>query len=234
MFTLNAFDAAGLTFFNKFASFSWLLNQIIINLAQFHEFKGLVIISLLWAACFIPGKDQVQSRQIAFMSVTGGLLSLITARLLTSFLPFRDRPLYNTEFPLDYPLEPAKAHLEHWSAFPSDHAMLWFAISVGIFLISRRLGILAMVYTVVFICLPRIYLGLHHPTDIIGGMVLGTIMVLLFNHGMIRKRFAGPAVNWSFSHPALFSALAFLFSYGLGTHFDALKNFAKPFIYALI
>jgi membrane-associated phospholipid phosphatase len=231
---MNAFDAAGLTFFNQFASQSPLFDSIVINMAQYHDFKGVVIMALLWGACFMPNRDAILARQIAIMSVIGGLLALVAARLMTKFLPFRDRPLYNDQFTLDYPLGDSDRYLEHWSSFPSDHAMLWFAIAVGIFLISRRVGIIAMLYTVVVICLPRIYLGLHHPTDILAGMALGAAMVLICSRTTLRSHVAGPIVGWSFSNPPIFYVLAFLLSYGLSTHFDGLKNFFKPIVYALV
>lgn len=231
---MNDFDKAGLVFLNQYAHQWPQFDNVIISLSLFHQFKGIVVIALLISVCMAANAKAERNREIAIMSILGGVTALFVARLMTKFLPFRDRPMYNDEFLLNYPLKASSKFLENWSAFPSDHAMLWFGISVGIFLISRRVGVVAMTYTVLFICLPRVYLGLHHPTDIIGGIIFGAVMVLLFNKEAVRKKIAGPAVRWSYSHPASSSTGAFLLCYALGTHFEELKNFIRPIAYAFL
>lgn len=221
---MNTFDAAGLAFFNYFAFQSPLFDSLMVGLSQQYLYKGVVLVSLLWFVWYLPDQSSGRGRQIAVMSILGGLLGLLIARLLTTILPFRNRPVYNESFPLRYPEADPSQYLESWSAFPSDHAMLWFAIAVGIFLIHRRAGILAMLYTILFICVPRIYLGLHHPTDIIGGAVMGTILVLACCAAPVRQRIAGPLVQWSYRHPPSFYMIAFALTYGLTTHYYEIKG----------
>ena len=60
-----------------------------------------------------------------------------------------------------------------WSSFPSDHAILFMALAVAIFLASRRFGWLALTYTTLCIIGPRVYLGWHWPTDVLAGALLG-------------------------------------------------------------
>jgi hypothetical protein len=48
-------------------------------------------------------------------------------------------------------------------------------MSSGLFFISRSLGTLAIAYSLVVVCMSRIYLGYHYPTDIIAGMIIGMI-----------------------------------------------------------
>lgn len=63
-------------------------------------------------------------------------------------------------------------------SFASDHATLAMAIAVGLFLVSARLGLVALLVAVVQ-GVTRIYLGLHYPSDVVGGFALGAATTLL-------------------------------------------------------
>ncbi|MEZ3182458.1 phosphatase PAP2 family protein [Streptomyces pimonensis] len=65
-------------------------------------------------------------------------------------------------------------------SFVSDHATLCMALAVGLFLASRRLGIIGLVLGLLggFI---RVYMGVHYPTDVVGGLALGTAVALLLS-----------------------------------------------------
>lgn len=63
-------------------------------------------------------------------------------------------------------------------SFVSDHATLAMALGVGVFLANRRLGLIGIGLALAEgLC--RVYLGVHYPTDVIGGFALGTAVVLL-------------------------------------------------------
>ncbi|MEU9714226.1 phosphatase PAP2 family protein [Streptomyces sp. NPDC047976] len=63
-------------------------------------------------------------------------------------------------------------------SFVSDHATLGMALAVGVFLVNRRLGLVGIGLALAEgLC--RVYLGVHYPTDVIGGFALGTAVVLL-------------------------------------------------------
>jgi undecaprenyl-diphosphatase len=63
-------------------------------------------------------------------------------------------------------------------SFVSDHATLTMAIAVGIFMVQRKPGLVAIALAVLEgFC--RVYMGVHYPTDVIGGLALGTAVALL-------------------------------------------------------
>jgi undecaprenyl-diphosphatase len=63
-------------------------------------------------------------------------------------------------------------------SFVSDHATLTMALAVGLFMVHRRLG-LAGIALAVFEGFCRVYMGVHYPTDVLGGLALGTAVTLL-------------------------------------------------------
>ncbi|MEV7284648.1 phosphatase PAP2 family protein [Streptomyces sp. NPDC093252] len=65
-------------------------------------------------------------------------------------------------------------------SFVSDHATMAMALAVGIFVAHRRFGLVAIgVALVEGFC--RVYMGVHYPTDVVGGLALGTAVALLLS-----------------------------------------------------
>ncbi|MCW5250678.1 MULTISPECIES: phosphatase PAP2 family protein [unclassified Streptomyces] len=65
-------------------------------------------------------------------------------------------------------------------SFVSDHATLCMAMAVALFVAHRRFGIAAIVLAV-FGGFIRVYMGVHYPTDVVGGFALGTAVALLLS-----------------------------------------------------
>jgi undecaprenyl-diphosphatase len=63
------------------------------------------------------------------------------------------------------------------SSFPSDHATAAFAIAVAIFAYHRRTG-LVLLFAAVVLSVARVALGVHYPSDILAGALLGTLSAL--------------------------------------------------------
>ncbi|MEF9884310.1 phosphatase PAP2 family protein [Streptomyces sp. P9-A4] len=63
-------------------------------------------------------------------------------------------------------------------SFVSDHATLAMALGVGVFVAHRRFGLVAIGLALAE-GFARVYMGVHYPTDVIGGLALGTAVALL-------------------------------------------------------
>ena len=57
-------------------------------------------------------------------------------------------------------------------SFPSDHAILVFAVTVVIATVSRRLALWLFLFSIVVLA-ARVYVGVHYPADVLGGAALG-------------------------------------------------------------
>ncbi|RUL79985.1 phosphatase PAP2 family protein [Dyella choica] len=227
---MNAFDLAILRFVNHFAFRSTLFDYMAMAIEKFYFTRGLGLICLLWWIWFRNGPDVRRDREIVICTAVATMLALFTGRLLAHYLPFRLRPFADPALALRFPAEVSTCRvpvLRSWSSFPSDHAMMWCAVATGVYLASRRLGIVAFVYTIAFICFPRIYLGMHYPTDVLAGAVLGVVICLLLNHAVIRRRLATPVLDWSVKYQGAFYVGAFLLSFELASQFDELRKLSE-------
>ncbi|HEX3733999.1 MAG TPA: phosphatase PAP2 family protein [Solirubrobacterales bacterium] len=73
------------------------------------------------------------------------------------------------------------------AGFPSDHATAAFAIAVAIVLRKRGWGIVALVAAAV-LSVGRVAIGVHYPSDVLGGAALGTAAALVLWIVPIRAR----------------------------------------------
>lgn len=113
------------------------------------------------------------------------------------------------------------------SSFPSDHAVLFFALATGIFLASRRTGWFVFAYVSIVICLPRIYLAEHYATDIFAGAAIGMFMTWLANTSRIRKPLTGWALRSIETRPGLFYSCLFIVTYQMAELFDPVLKMLK-------
>jgi membrane-associated phospholipid phosphatase len=90
-----------------------------------------------------------------------------------------NQPLVNAfREPRPYVVLPHMLLLTHRSSdysFPSDHAVMAGAVAAGLFLVSRRLGVVAAV-AALLMALARVYVGAHWPGDVVAGLVVGGVV----------------------------------------------------------
>ncbi|NOV22030.1 phosphatase PAP2 family protein [Cupriavidus necator] len=223
---MNAFDSSIIQFLNQF-SFRWpVVDHAVLAMTQFYMLRGLPMIALLWWLWFRDGVDKQRDREIVVATVVAAFCALLLGRFLASGLPFRLRPMANPEVGLRFLLA-ADDGMRTWSSFPSDHAMLWCAVATGVLVASRWLGLLALAYAVLMISMSRVFVGLHYPTDVIAGALLGVLTCLILTRPWSRERIAAPFLFLCERYRGLFHVGMFLLSFGLITNFDEIRTVAS-------
>jgi len=225
---MNAFDFTILTFLNRFARRSWFFDQVIGIGAGNNLFKGGLIIAILWGLWFTSSdRGQEQIRKSILVIFVGTFAGLFFTRVLVNILPFRPRPIHNIAFPFVFPYGISETMLrDHAMSFPSDHATLFFGLAAGIYLISRRLGFLVSAYVICNMFLLRVYQGVHYPTDIIAGALIGIVSVLLVNTPFVRRQVVDRIFDVSLEYPRIFYGIFFIVSYQTATLFSDSRKLA--------
>jgi undecaprenyl-diphosphatase len=145
------------------------------DVARFLESIAPLFFVVLLAALFLA-RGKWRSRNARHGVVAAGLsagVALVLAKVLSDVIA-RQRPFVD---------HPHSAHLfiKHAAdyGFPSDHASGAFAIAVALLLRHRPAGLVALAMAVA-ISIGRVMVGVHYPSDVAAGALLGTACALLF------------------------------------------------------
>lgn len=103
--------------------------------------------------------------------------ALVSSFVLTDFIRwlwFRPRPFVALNF------APLINQSAKEASFPSGHASFYFALSTIIFFYNKKAGILFYIASF-FIVIARVFVGVHWPSDILAGAILGILTGWLLN-----------------------------------------------------
>ena len=141
-----------------------------------NDFFGVIscclILIWLWFGMRDIAWRQINQQAVMTAAISIGLTSLLV--VISNYFYFRVRP-FNA-------LAPDSVHLLFYkptdSSFPSNLAAVLFAIAIPVFIKNKVYGsvLLAMA---VLISIGRIYIGVHYPLDILGGVAFGAVGALL-------------------------------------------------------
>lgn len=221
---MNAFDANVIHFLNQFAQRSWFWDRLISDIAVNELLKGAFIMAIFWWAWFREVQANTRDREIILSGILASSAALFVARALAILLPFRERPLRNPALHFHIPFGTDQQFLPGWSSFPSDHAVLFFALATSICFVSRKFGIIAYCHAIFIVGLPRIYLGIHYPTDVMAGALLGITIACFFMIKNVRTVLTRFPMRLLERSPASFYPCFYLAAFLIGTIFNPLRE----------
>ena len=214
-------DGALLLWINQSAGQNGVLDKLVYDIADANLLKGGVFLAAYWWLWF--DRKGMRRREIA-VAIIAATVTAALSRLLQVALPFHMRPLHSPPIGFHMPLTVDPETLNTFSSFPSDHAMLFFALAVPLWNRSRWLGAVAMIWAVLVICMPRVYLGYHYPSDVLAGAVLGVLCMVVLSALVERTSFPKRVLQFADFHPASFYPLAFVLSFELATLFGDTRH----------
>ena len=229
---MNSFDSTILLWLNQFFGRSAAIDGFIKEVSDNVLVQGAVpvtVLSYLWFRGKTP-VDRSDDREKILITLAAAISAVFFARWIAILLPYRQRPMNEAASGFNNAYPEWGHDLYLWSSFPSDHAVLFFALATGIAVMSRPLGVAMFLHAVVIDCMPRIYLGFHHPTDILAGAFIGVAVTVAMLAAPFNRTWPRYLLTWSEERTGLFYAALWLLIAQVATMFDsaieALQMFA--------
>jgi len=229
----NSFDAGIAKSANLLADrYPWL-NSAARVFTNHDLLKDGPIVFLLWIAFFSrtgSAQEILEKRSKIAATVSLALIGIVLARALALVFPFRERPLRTVALHFQTHHIVSRSVVYGWSSFPSDHAVLFITLATGLLITSRPLGTIALFYTVAVNLFLRVYLGLHWPTDLLAGAIIGVALASIVNIDAYRNFiWRWVTRSWRVS-PGLFAAFIFFLSYEIVDMFEGPLTLAKSLL----
>jgi len=240
---------------NSVAGRSWVFDNVV-AFFQDNDLAKAGVIGCCFLAAWYGGKSTDSTnvrRRILITTLIAAVCVITTTKVLshTIFLPrpeIQSQKIYRLEgdqlvamkrIPVRIPLDETSqkdyrallsgdVDSNDLGSFPSDHAGFFIAISLGIWLASRRLGWLALAWTFLVIILAGKLIGAHHtPLDIVAGgaVAAGELAVIQY---VVRNRFSGwldTLSGLTVRYSALSSALVFLVAFEVSSTMVHIRAF---------
>jgi membrane-associated phospholipid phosphatase len=133
-------------------------------LANYANWAGLVLLALLLVTGWLVGRRRPEAPRLTATALLVGVSAVIALLANQAIGPAvaRTRPCHTLTH------VEVLLHCASDSSFPSDHAMIAGAFAVGLLLLDRRIGLVALL-----LAFARVYVGVHYPSDVAGGLAIG-------------------------------------------------------------
>ena len=74
----------------------------------------------------------------------------------------------------------ARPNMADFRSFPSGHAAIFFAVAMAVYFYNKKLGIWFFIAAII-IGVARIFVGVHWPSDVLAGAMIGIISGIIVN-----------------------------------------------------
>jgi membrane-associated phospholipid phosphatase len=232
-YLIHSLDVSVYVFLNRFAG-NWVVDRLVSYEEADNLFKGGLFLAMYAYIWFQVSPRQEERRKSIVAILTGTLVALVLARTMANFAPYRLRPMYDPTLPHRAYSLPMSFNMENWSSFPSDSAAYFFALAFGLARLMRRRAVPILLFTAIWMCLPRLFSGLHFLSDIVMGIAIGIAMVeASLKCQWLQRNLAIPILSFMEAKPNIFYAASFMIFFEMGVAFDDVRRPVRGLFHAL-
>ena len=222
-FVYRFFDEPILLAVNSLSNHSKLFDLMVDRFMMLETVRILPIVAaIIFVAYSDSSKVAGKQNETFTVAIAGSFLAILISRIAQN-ISERPRPIYAHIEGFLPPFGMKQDIPADWSSFPSDTSALVFALATAVFLKSRALGSLCIVWALVVASLPRIYTGYHYPSDVVAGIFIGVVSTIVASACMpTRLLDAGETLRQR--HAALYHAGLFVILYLTATMFSDIRQ----------
>jgi undecaprenyl-diphosphatase len=170
-----AFDTQLFYFLYGLAGRSTFVDGIVVFFANDFAY---ILVALFLAVVFFSTLPKREKLEMLFVTFASSIIARYGVTELIRFFYHHPRP----------PVHQLITETS-WS-FPSGHATFFFALSTAVYLYNKKWGVWFFIASIL-ITVSRVIAGIHYPSDIVGGALIG-IIIAYFTFYFVRRL----AVKW--------------------------------------
>ncbi|MBI2450140.1 MAG: phosphatase PAP2 family protein [Candidatus Nealsonbacteria bacterium] len=148
---------------NLAGQYAWLDNLAVFSA----KYLGYILVALIILLFYLPAGRQVNKWKIIFQAFLASFIARFAVVELIRWLWPRPRPFIENHINL-------LIDKVNQASFPSGHAAFFFALSFVVYKYNKKAGIWVFIASFL-ISIARVFAGVHWPSDILAGAIVGVI-----------------------------------------------------------
>lgn len=227
------FDLPIVLYFNQHCGKCIFLDTLALIFLSVDALRTAILVALvmgIWEYGKIKNDKNASKRVIAILFsivLTLGIIEILNA-LINS-----PRPIVTYENLINSPTitentkelwKDAWARNAKHGAFPSDTVALLATMAIGLFLWKRQIGSLAIFFVLVAGILPRLYFGLHYPSDMLIGVLISAFSTFIVEKVKLFRLLIEQILQIEKKFPYAFGFFGFYIAYIIADKFILLRK----------
>lgn len=229
-----AFDINLVLFFNQFCGKSKFLDSLALVFLSVDAIRTAILVALvigIWEYGRV--KNDIDSSKRVLLILFSILLSLGVIECLNAVID-SPRPIVTYERNILSPIVEDKNMKELWKdgwarnskhgSFPSDTIALLATMASGLFFWRKKIGVLAFLIVIFGGVLPRLYFGLHYPSDMFIGILISVISTIIIEKNSFLNNIINSILELNKKHPYIFGVVGFYIAYIIADKFILIRK----------
>lgn len=168
--------------FNSLAGQSHIFDTLIVFLAAYLQYFLVFTFLLLF---YFSGYAKPEKIRIFWATIVSIAIARLGVTELIRFFLHRPRPFLTLQ--VHKLLSSGWFYSDTEWSFPSGHSAFFFAMATAIFLYNKKWGV-GFFIAAILMNISRIIAGVHYPSDILGGAIIGIVVGYIVFHFVEKQK----------------------------------------------
>lgn len=221
-------------FFNQFCGKSVFLDSLALIFLSVDALRTAILIALIlgiWE--YGKVKNDINANKSVILILFSIIISLGVIEILNAVIN-SPRPIVAYESQITGPIVENKNTKALWQdgwarnskhgSFPSDTVALLSTLAFGIFFWNRNIGVFAILFVFFAGILPRLYFGLHYPSDMLVGSIISLFSCIVSQKVKFLDSLAGKILEFEKRSPFIFGTVGFYLMYVIADKFILIRK----------